>query len=292
MSTINPPKDTRETTVYNPQTRVFEVKPIATTNPPQTQETPQAPNLRPAADTLRPQMAEANSSQAANPTRFEPRLPSNETERIAFAVYERYFGPNWQQFLSNHLFIDLRTATPEDLANIQGPSGWVITMPEATTASNELKKNHTVIFKEAGAADWPLRTEIGESVWNVLENIAVTGKIPSSFENKPPAKLAELLGSGYTSDQIVRLCIQTLDSWNLAYKTKPGRYAGMNPNSVREYNDIPEWKSEGFSDAIALWLKIRNKTPLDNSEQSVLNEFNRQDTRLMNIASTAVDLLI
>ncbi|MBI4038774.1 hypothetical protein HY384_02345 [Candidatus Daviesbacteria bacterium] len=201
------------------------------------------------------------------------RAPRDESERRAFAIYGSYFGPNWQDELRRSLFIDVRSATPEDRLREGSHVGWVSTTAEATTTDNHLVRNHIIIFNLNGATDWPLRTEVGESLYNLLENSAVTRSLPTS-ENEVARGFQGLVTGNVTPEAVVAFSGEILDKWNQVYTQRPSRYAGMNPNSQREYRDIPEWKSEGFSDAVAVEIRRRSGKPLDVHEQAVWSSLN------------------
>lgn len=201
------------------------------------------------------------------------RQPRDEIESRAFGVYQSYFGPDWQSDLQSSLFIDIRSATSEDRQR-EGPNvGWVATTPEVTSAGNCLVRNHVIIFNSNGAADWPLRTEVGESLWNLLENAAVTRSLPAN-EGGVASGFQGLVAGNITPEAVVDFSGEILDKWNQVYTQRPARYAGMNPNSQREYKGIPEWKSEGFSDAVAVEIRKRSAKPLDAHEQAVWNTLN------------------
>lgn len=218
--------------------------------------------------------------------RQEVERPLNETERKAFNVYESYFGPNWQKELRETLFIDVRSATNEDRAR-EGPNvGWVSTTAEATVPENHVIKNHVIIFNEAGTSDWPLRTEVGESLWNLLENAAVTRSLPSN-ENGVARGFGNLVHGNVTTEAVVDFSAEILDRWNQAYTQKPTRYAGMNPDSPREYHGIPEWKSEGFADAIAIEIRRRSGNSLDPHEQAVWSFLNHHAQGIITISVDA-----
>lgn len=201
------------------------------------------------------------------------REPHNETERRAFGIYGSYFGPNWQDELRRSLFIDVRSATQEDRLR-EGPHvGWVSTAAEATVSDDHVVKNHIIIFDDRGATDFPLRTEVGESLWNLLENAAVTRSLPTN-ESGAANGFQNLVAGNVTPEAVADFCGEILDKWNQVYTQKPNRYAGMNPNSTREYRNIPEWKSEGFADALAVEVRRRSGNPIDAHEQSIWNSMN------------------
>lgn len=201
------------------------------------------------------------------------RTPHDESERRAFAIYESYFGPNWQNELQRSLFIDVRSATPEDRLR-EGPRvGWISTTAEATSADNHLIRNHVIIFNPNGASDFPLRTEVGESLWNLLENAAVIRLLPTS-ENGIARGFQDLVAGNVTPEAVVAFSGEILDKWNQVYTQRPPRYAGMNPNSQREYRGIPEWKSEGFADAVAIEIRKRSGKSLDTHEQVIWSSLN------------------
>ena len=202
------------------------------------------------------------------------REPKNEVERKAFGIYGLYFGGNWQNELYKSLFIEVRSATTDDRLR-EGPNaGWISTTAEATTDNNHLVKNHVIIFDERGASDFPLRTEIGESLWNLLENAAVTKSLPAN-ETGVATGFQDLVTGTVTPQAVIEFSGDILDKWDQVYTQRPtNRYAGMNPNSTREYKNISEWKSEGFADALGVEIRRRSGNPLDAHEQSIWGSLN------------------
>jgi len=216
--------------------------------------------------------------EAAAKSRKKP--PKDELERKAFEVYEKYFGPDWQNILFRYLLIDdVRSATNEDIAQAQqeGGIGWVNT--QETDYDGKIIFNTIRIFESAGTDDYALRTEVGEALWNLLENTAVTSEPPMNLKEQTMPQgfrqIRDILKSkgltvGDVFGQVVDFCRQILDTWGKTYRVQPrDRYSGLSPNSLRDYKSIPEWKSEGFADGIAVEIKIRSGLPLDYREQRV-----------------------
>ncbi len=170
----------------------------------------------------------------------EKKLPQSEIEKKAFDIYDSYFGSNWQELLDKTLFITVRSATADDRKNAGPNLGWVSTQEEVTMADNRILRNHIIIFNPEGATNFPLRTEIGEALWNMLENAAVTEKLP---ENKQGVATGfqNLVTETVPPQAVVNFSGEILDKWNQVYTHRPNRYAGMNPNAQREYHRIPEW---------------------------------------------------
>lgn len=214
--------------------------------------------------------------------------PKNDIEKFAFETFKAYFGDNWAKSLKNNLLISVRSANNLDWlrAQSEGAVGQVSTTAETRLDNNQIVTNHIVIFKPT--SEYALRTEIGESIYNILENIALTDTLPTS-EGKPLPAFLNLLNQGSKVSDLVEFSKQILDKWNVVYTKKPARYAGMNPDSTREFKGIPEWKSEGFSDGIAIEIKRRSGQPLTSYEQNIWNEYNYQ---AQNVIVTTVDYIL
>lgn len=208
----------------------------------------------------------------------ENARPTNELERRATKVYGSYFGPNWRDVLSRELLVNVRAATTQDLANNPAVRGFVATQAEVLSDSKKLVRNHIILF--SNGTEFGLRSEIGESIYNILEDVVVTGSLPGT-ESNLPSGIRSLVQGGTTPEAVVDFCRQLLDRWDSAYTTRPVRYAGMNPNTRRNYKGIPEWKSEGFADGIAVEIRRRSGKPLDAHEQQIRGGFNHYQQEII-----------
>lgn len=208
------------------------------------------------------------------------REPRDDLKRQAFATYERYFGPNWQENFQKYLLIQVRSATPADWQRVRAERavGYVATTAETTNDEDRIVANHIQFFQQT--SPYALLTEVGESVYNVLENVAVTGSVPEIAQG-----YKERLENGDSKTSLVDFSRQILDRWDQAYRLRPARYSGINPNDQREYKGIPVWKSEGFSDGIALEVKRRAGESLNPAEQSVWDSFGHYGQDILRIST-------
>ncbi len=211
-----------------------------------------------------PNPAELGLTQQDLGVGFKETRPKDEIEARAFEIYSYYFGPNWQQLLGEYLFTSVRSATLADRERAGLRVGLVSTDAEHRVLDNRLIANHVVVFTPNSDIEYPLRTEVGEALWNILENATVTKTLPRNEEGKVAAGFDKLVkGNQNNQSAVVDFTGHVLDKWNSSYTEKPtNRYIGMNPDLPREYGGIPEWKSEGFADAIAVEIRRRTTRPL------------------------------
>lgn len=209
----------------------------------------------------------------------EPKTPETHAETTkAEEAYKKYFGEDWKEKLKKNLLIDVKQATEEDREREKknGVIGHVATNAEVGP-HNKLVANHIIVYNESAVDDFAFRTEIGEAMWNILENIAVTKKVP-------PAETFQARAKRRTPELVVQSSTQLLDMWDGAYKTQPTRYSGLT-GKPREYKNIPEWKSEGFADGIAIEIKRKAGLPLDAKEQEIWNSLTPPCKELLDAAA-------
>ncbi len=206
-------------------------------------------------------------------------------ERQTGNIYGGYFGPSWRQEMADYLLAEIRVANSEDTARVGAQRGWTETAAEATLADNRIVKNHIVVHQlpSQELGDYALRTEVGEALYYLLENAAVAGKIPEG-KNGVPKGFESLVESSPEPD-VVAFCEELLDGWNNAYNQKPvDRYSGMNSSFPREYKNIPEWKSEGFSDGVAIEIRRKSGSPLSQRESRIWNSFTPEAKNILQVS--------
>lgn len=212
-----------------------------------------------------------------------------ETRRLeqqTAEVFGGYFGPDWRSSLRDTLLADVRVATAEDTKRVGSQRGYTETVAEATTAENRLVKNHIVVHQlpVGELADYALRTEIGEALYNLMENATVNGKIPRNNKGVPQG--FESLVASSPESEVAAFCGDLLDGWSQAYNQRPNdRYSGLT-GVVREYGNIPEWKSEGYSDGVAIDIKRKSGLPLTSNEIKIWNSFTPQAKNILDISTT------
>jgi hypothetical protein len=200
-------------------------------------------------------------------------LPERENlERQTGFVYETYFGPDWKKLLFEHLLTSVKQATPEDWKREGDIIAHVSTTAVLDPKTMFLMGQQITVYTDPN--DFYLRHELGEALWNVLQFTALQDetkpfRVYQKGETLLPVGVGKLLQQGYPGATIIDYCRRVLDSWGEGYQIRLDEYHVMRPDRLREYGDIPEWKSEGFADAVAVDVRRRSGLPVDDSEQGI-----------------------
>lgn len=209
-------------------------------------------------------------------------LPPKEMESKAEEIYMTYFGSSWREKLHKYLLIEVAVATPEDRIREGNKIGWVGTSTVIDKHTSAIKQNRIIIYSNPN--DFSLRTEIGESLYNLLQCTALSNKVYKYKEGDDQFFLegvANLINQGFGKDDIPQKCCEILNYWDKNYTNKPKRYHGMNPDRPREYKGIPEWKSEGFADAVAVEIRRKSGLPLSAFERDIWQQLDPLGPKLI-----------
>lgn len=210
-----------------------------------------------------------------------PRVSQSSTNQIesqAANVYQNYLGSDWQNIMDNYLLANVRAARTGD------PTGGLVsTTPEVLNSNGRLVANNIIVNSPS---EYGLRTEIGESIWNILEDAAIHGYPDGS--TKIPAGFQRMVANGSTPEDVAAFAKLILEEWDRIYTVKPDRYAGLT-DLPREFNNIPEWKSEGFADGIAVEIRRRNGEVLTGYDKLVDESLTPEQRSLI---ETATDMML